>query len=464
MVLQQLDGDVLRQISQFLPENALWKVHDIHPIFFESWMKARYGSVNFERSDKQMKRVWAHLRYNSLFLQNICKLISRYGREDYVAERVSRVRIQPWLIQPRNKSCRSRTENFWNRFCMMLDPDHLKKQAEIRFQRRMKKDIDRVTSALGAMKRVEEYEITWNGGRRYHRQLFDAFLQPVLRDWAHTLLTLSIKLPPELLSLLVRVNLPRLENLEATLHTAELQERDIHNVLDGFIVFVHNTKDTLRSLSILSTSSSENLDLSRLFRLLNRFPRLRSASLSIPFDGGHLSDPTSFSSFLEMHRGTLQHLSLKASRCIPVHTGKYDPDCVNWIQRIIGSVHVPFPQLSSLELALRPLRAPLHILSDFLTIHSPTLESLILNDRILTLDDVQSIVAPFASIQPEALPLKRLKLRVSYLSPELLYLLASRLPRLRSLNLIFTDVVSDETRRRSPRKSEDLVSSNTEQS
>ena len=399
----------------------------------------------------------------SLLLQILCMLISGYGSEDYVAARVSRVRIQPWLIPPRSKSHRSRTENLWNRFCMMLDPDHLKKQAERRFQRRIRKDIDRVTSALGAMKRVEEYEITWNEERRYHRQLFDAFLQPVLRDWAHTLVTLSIKLPPELLSLLVRVNLPRLENLEVTFHTAGLQEWNIHNALDGFIVFVHNTKDTLRSLSILSTSSSENLDLSRLFRLLKRFPRLRSASLSIPFDGGHLSNPTSFSSFLEMHRETLQCLSLKASRCTPVHTGKYDPDSANWIQRIIGSVHVPFPQLCSLELAMRPLRAPLHILSDFLTIHSPTLESLILNDRNLTFDDVQSILAPFASIHPEVLPLKRLKLRVSYLSPELLFLLASQLPHLRSLSLNSTDVLCDETRKRSSRKSEELVSSNTVQ-
>ena len=112
---------------------------------------------------------------------------------------------------------------------------------------------------------------------------------------------------------------------------------------------------------------------------------------------------------------------------------------------------------------MRPLRAPLHILSDFLTIHSPTLESLILNDRNLTFDDVQSILAPFASIHPEVLPLKRLKLRVSYLSPELLFLLASRLPRLRSLSLNSTDVLCDETRKRSSRKSEELVSSNTVQ-
>lgn len=77
------------------------------------------------------------------------------GREGYVAEWVSRVRIQPWLIQPR-----SPTENLWNRFCVMLDLDHLKTQAERRFHRRMRKDIDHVRSALGSMKRVEEYEIT----------------------------------------------------------------------------------------------------------------------------------------------------------------------------------------------------------------------------------------------------------------------------------------------------------------
>lgn len=270
------------------------------------------------------------------------------------------------------------------------------------------------------------------------------------------MVTLSIKLPPELLSLLVRVNLPRLENLEVTFHMAGLQERDIHIALDGFIVFVHNTKDSLRSLSILSTCSSENLDLSRLFKLLKRFPRLCSVSLSIPFDGGHLSNPASFSSFLEMHRETLQRLSLNASRCTPVHTGKYDPDCINWIQRIMLSVHVPFPQLRSLELALRPLRAPLHILSDFLTKHCPTLESLILNDRILTFADVECILEPFESIQPEALTLKHLQFRVSYLSPELLFLLASRLPRLRSLSVYFTDVLRDQTRKRSSYKSEEL--------
>jgi hypothetical protein len=41
-------------------------------------------------------------------------------------------------------------------------------------------------------------------------------------------------------------------------------------------------------------------------------------------------------------------------------------------------------------------------------------------------------------------------------------LMALQLPRLRSL--IFTDVVYDETKKRLPRKYEELVSSNTEQS
>ncbi|KAF8154767.1 hypothetical protein B0H34DRAFT_717780 [Crassisporium funariophilum] len=277
------------------------------------------------------------------------------------------------------------------------------------------------------MRNIREYHIDWDETRPYHPEHYQAFLTPVLEKWTDLLVKLTIKVPPQILKSLAKVHLRKLEILEYHFSTGMMAFKDIDDAHDGFLVFVNNLRDSLQAISFSSTHTSQNLDMSRIYRLLGTFPKLNSVSLSIPFDGGHLCDPKTLIRFLEKHRSTLKNLNLFTSRCT-VHVTPSDPECILWIQHILASVHTPFPQFRGLGIALRPLRAPLDALYRFLSMHSSTLHSLILTDRKLGCHELWKTVS-------ETVDLRHLRLKLDGLCPELLFDLASSLPGLQSLRI-----------------------------
>jgi hypothetical protein len=309
------------------------------------------------------------------------------GRGDFVR----RVNIEPWLVQPRPKSRCSRFDAIRKFIRGLFDTDSKKHQLNRRITRRITKDTTRVTDAVVGLRNLTEYGLGWDSLGPYHPELFRAFLCPVLTHIGPKLVKLSISVPLEMLCSLAPITLPQLEYLEVKMCTLEMPRRDIDIILDSFIVFVNNLYPTLQSLSISSRVPSRFLDLTRFFTFLGSFPRLLTFSLSMPFDGAHLSSPSNLVAFLNKHHHTLQHLQLSTSRCSPTDT-PLDPSCKYWIPNILSSLANPFPRLRGLQLALRPLKADLTPITTFLKQYAPTLASLTLTDRQLTFDEVGMVV------------------------------------------------------------------------
>ncbi|KAJ3513022.1 hypothetical protein NLJ89_g3175 [Agrocybe chaxingu] len=277
----QLNEDILRQIVLYIPSQDLDRINSANSVFFEAWMKQRYAKLSFRKRDKVMKKLSVHLS------------------DANVAAFVKEVDIQPWLVQPRDKSPRSLTENVLVRVSKFVDPDYTRKAVHQRLQKRLRKDIERVSSAFRAMTNVKTYTIDWDEESEYHPQLYSAFLTPVLEMWSAQLLTLCIKVPLSMLPSLARVRMEKLEALKYTFSTGTLSTDDIDHAHDGVVVFINNLKDTLSSLTVITTPTSENLDLGRIFGRLGTFPQLSAISVSIPFDGGHLPDPAPFVRFTQ---------------------------------------------------------------------------------------------------------------------------------------------------------------------
>ncbi|KAF8162024.1 hypothetical protein BJ912DRAFT_301257 [Pholiota molesta] len=393
-----LNEDILRHIVDYLPDETLDRINGSHPVFYQAWMKSRYASICITKANNESKRLLAHL----------C--------EPYVARYVRRLKVQPWF-----------TDNVVvSRYLQMVDRDGTRNSTE---QKRFSEDIKKVTAAFMAMTELQEYSIDWDGSDRFHPELYRAFLVPPLEIWAKHLTRLSICVPLSMISSLACLRLPYLESFTYHFCTGNTPLKDIDDAHDGFVVFVNNLKDSLQALSFLSTSISQHLDLSRIFRTLGIFPSLKKVVLSIPFDGGQLSNPMTFVKFLKKHRESLQEFNLLTTRCSS-HSKPGDPAHIYWIQHILQSIKRPFPLLSGVGIALRPRKAPLGTLVDFLDLHSSTLQSVSLMDRSLGVHEIESLWSVGGSRN-----IVDLHVKVDALSASLLARFARRFPNLETLEL-----------------------------
>ncbi|KAG6865362.1 hypothetical protein C0991_003214 [Blastosporella zonata] len=356
---------------------------------------------------------------------------SNVGRGALVRE----VTIEPWLVQPSHK----RGARVWSYICGLFDPRYAQRQLEKRVQKRLKKDIRLVTDAISVMPNLARYSLEWKETRQYHPELYHAFLSPVLGRIRSSLLSLSLNVPPEMLHSLASVALPNLQHLGVDLCTKKKSEEEIMRIFDSFAVFVNNLYPTLESLSISSRVPSRSLTLDRFFSVLGSFPHLESFSLSIPFDGGHLSSPTVVVKFLDKNYRTLKRLRFSTSRCSPGSPG--NPQSQFWIPNILTSLNTPYPRLQDLHLAVRPIHADITPLMTFLSLHSQSLDSLTLTDRSLTYTEIKDILDGLGAYEYSR-QLKHLRLKLKRLSPALLELLATRTPSLSHLELTFGEVVA----------------------
>lgn len=345
---------------------------------------------------------------------------------------MKRVVIRPWFITPPRI-----TSNIWTNIHEILDPEYIRNETGQRLQRFLWEDFSLIVSALSAMENINEYFIEWNEENDYHPELYKACFAPISEKWIGQLTKLTIKVPPQLLKSLASIRLRNLVTFEYHFCTGQMSLRDIDDIYNGFLVFVNNLKDSLEYISFISTHTSLNLDITRIYKWLGPFPKLRSISLSVPFDGAHLSDPSVFVQFLEKHRSTLKDISVLTSRCT-VHTVPGHPDGINWIQKILTLVDSPFPRLRNLALAMRPLRTPLTNVSNFLEMHISTLDSLILADRTLDYCGLERLFKTASG----PLGLRHLRVKLTNFSPKILYYLASKMPGLVNLDIECYSIVN----------------------
>lgn len=435
MVEQRLNDDILGIIASFLDAESLEAASETHPVFWEVWVRQQYAKVEILGTEKKTKDRLAYIRCVRSFSVYSMGLTYDDRQVPSLACQVKHVYVKPWLVPPCDQSYQSRRENALKHISALIDPHSAKKQAQYRLQKRFSKDIDWLYSAVSFFPNVDSYTLDWNGSADFHPELYDAFLIPILSRWKINLRQLTLCLPPQMYSKLSQFSMPSLQTLEIRLDTGSMDPLNVNIHLDALLVFIHNLKDSLRSLSIRSTPSSEGLDLSRLFRHIGTFPHLRAFSITIPFDGGHLSSIPPFVRFVQRHSATLESLALQTTRC-SVGGKSVEHDGKNWIQAIVGSLlDQPLPQLESLTVALRPLRAPLDLFRDFLQLHGLTLKHLSLTDRSLTKGEIEHfILSPLNNS-----PLKQLELRCNSFTPRLLCSMATYLPDLDTLKLAISE-------------------------
>lgn len=421
--------DVWSLVTSFLPNDDVEKLCGVNRQLREFGLDARFREVKLNKHDSGMKR--------------LCEMLSG----DELGTHVRKLTIEPWLVQPRTKTYISRSENLWNRVNTFFNAKYMEQEAERRVQKRINKDIKRVTNAVQRLKNVDEYQILYDErSTKRHPQLIEAFLSPTLEAFGSSLKKLTIKVPFDLLQHLSYVRLPQLQEFDVYLCTGDAPMEEVKYALDGFFVFVHNLR-SLEHLGVSATSCSRNLDLSYFSKRWGAFPHLKSFSLCIPFNGTLLSSSEDlYEWIIKPHAGSLEKLRLSASSGALAPQGSLPPDHHFWIQRILkSSFNTPFPRLCEVELALRPLKAELTYLHTFLKLHSATLKKVCLTDRVL---NIHEIVELFRSLESspghQNYDLEALEIKVDVLSAQLLVLIAQQFPQLKALDLAFMDLVGNK--------------------
>ncbi|KAG6829944.1 hypothetical protein H0H92_002848 [Tricholoma furcatifolium] len=423
-VVERTPYDVWVNISQFLPRDVVRTFYDVNRSFLRIATVARWKVLKVAKCDKHTKWILKNLRH----------VLNVDGRGSLVRE----VTIEPWLVQPSLKPSHKRGASIWGFICGLFDSKYAERELNRRVQKRLKKDILRVTNAISALPHLNKYTLEWNDHRRYHPEMYRAFLTPVLkvdRIWLN-LRTLSLNVPVEILPSIVPISLPQLENLEVHLCTKKKPKQEIDDIFDSFTVFVNNLFESLETLSISSRAPSQFLVLDRFFSNLETFPRLREFGLTIPRDGAHLSSSHGVVKFLSKHLQTLKalRLSVSTNRSATLVAAP-NPQSKDWLPDILASLDKPYPCLHGLQVDLRPFDGNLTPLLDFISFHS--LDTLKLTGVPLT---YQEVVRTLNALGVDDHPIKKIHLKLEHLDPAILELFATRLQKLNVLEVVFCEV------------------------
>ncbi|KAL0959272.1 hypothetical protein HGRIS_014543 [Hohenbuehelia grisea] len=414
--------DIWLYIASFLPIRAVRNLYSVNSSFFDIAMDARYRQVDLCGGlDRVMSRKLDHMK------------------DQHVSTRIRCLHIRPWHIddiEPPKPGYFSRIRKKIKR---MVDPEFPELEAKQLVQRRVQTELKVIMDVVKTIKDgVTEYFIEWDEQPLYHALFFSTLLHPLLRHVAHNLRKLTIKVPVERFRALIPserksqpVVLKNLRELRITLFTGSLPKKEIDENLEVLILFMHNVASTLQTLSITTTHNSANLDLSRFFHLLGKFPRLRHFSLSIPADGAHLSDVSSLKEFLFEH--TLRSLSLTTLPSTSGVVQHYDAQEPCWIPKTLKDAH--FEELDTLTVSLIDFRRAREPTLRFLRSFAPNLTTLVLVDHLLTFEEVQHVLGP--SVFRGMSRLERLAFSMTNFGPALMDFVVHTHPRLERLDVVF---------------------------
>ena len=209
-----------------------------------------------------------------------------------------------------------------------------------------------------------------------------------------------------------------------------------HGLLNTIVPFLNARRSVLRSLAI---SSSAQVDLSAFFHALGCFPRLRSFSARIWFDDTHLSDPSGLVNLLATHSTTLLNVELRPNwptDPIPFSTRNISLEKlqISWgptEQLLLSNVKALFG-LESLTLHCHNVEKTLPLLRR----SRDTLTRLSLINRYLKFEEVKAVAQLFSH---RDYSLKSLHIEVLDMSAYLIGLVATTLPGLLSLSVVFAE-------------------------
>ncbi|KAK1222352.1 hypothetical protein PQX77_014802 [Marasmius sp. AFHP31] len=218
-------------------------------------------------------------------------------------------------------------------------------------------------------------------------------------------------------------------------------------VVDSLIPFISRSQ---RHLTVFAFGASVPLDFSLLFHGLTNLPhlRLQHLSLSIPCTAPYLGTPHALSSFLNAHSQSLARLALHGSHIEPSERRRGQarhPDLANWLEPSL---------LSCDDTNLSPSLEHLTFSTSFLPIgtaiscvrryaHSPSFTSLDLTGRYMSYQQVKKLFSGTdngATGTEMVLGVRKLRLGTVSLSPELVDLMAEKLPKLEEVDMWIRDV------------------------
>ncbi|KAJ7126708.1 hypothetical protein C8R44DRAFT_779328 [Mycena epipterygia] len=409
--------DIWRHIAGFLPVAVLLtKLYLVNRAFLDLALETRYQAITFAAYETARPLI-KHVKNSKV---------------------VHSVQVQPWIVLAKDPKPRSSWSSLIRKVLNALPTHKFDEDVEARVPRRLRKQIQRVTTTINGLPNLNKYHIDWDEGP-VQKEFFSALLHSVIPVVGRGLCSLSLKVPLPYMHTLPSLaqHLRNLEHLAITLHTGPCTALDISRSLEGLVVFINALLHKLHSFSLHTTPTSTYLDLGSLFGHLGHGRHLSSFTLCIPLDGGHLADPAPLQQFLSRHHSTLESLTLSTTRAA-AHTTPGASEAQFWIRETLKNN--PLPALSHLSLDLRPLRTELGPLRRSLAQMGPQLSVLRLLERPLEYRELAQILDVLADTQL----LRVLALRIRWLSPEVIDLLAARLPALSTLELSFTEVVHQE--------------------
>jgi hypothetical protein len=270
---------------------------------------------------------------------------------------------------------------------------------------------------------------------------FAMFFKTMWKWLAGNLSKLTINVTPAKLRLLLASigldGLTSLEDLDICLVYSRFPFYDSQELIEDLLLpFLSSLKGTLRSLSV---SVSISLDMTPFFNGLGHFPLLQKLIIIVSITSTTLTDPSTLTRVLDIHKETLQHFTIRRNHGSNLHTPS-DPAYGTWVTKELSTLVLPV--LETLEISLwpsMPWRSPLTLP---IIPQAHRLASLSLLDGVLYNSQVEAILSSLSRSTEGGSCMKSLQLSVRYLHPQLMDLLAAKLPQLKGLDLTFGTLVS----------------------
>ncbi|TFK21763.1 hypothetical protein FA15DRAFT_672223 [Coprinopsis marcescibilis] len=427
-----LPHDIWVHVSQFLPALLLRDLLSVNHSFFEIAMDCRYRQLIFAYLDDRM-------------LKNMARL-----RDPAVAKRVRILHIEPSFLNltdsaplyftpskqqettlPKHRSLRSMLTDIAN---LLLEQKNFSRHPKYRIMQALKKreDVVQVLSeVLSGLPNVKDYYVSWTGLPLASPTLSTFLTSPFQLKLRKLSLNVSLDNVPSLMT--PESSLPQLEELHLCIHSETVADKlQAANILRRYLApVISRLRSTLKTFVI---SAWEATDLSPLFANLAQFPLLDDLSINIPVEPCHLGHPSGTNGFLAKHQSSLRCLRLRptlyggkglAANLFSFH---------DWI--LAATAGISFTKLRVLDMtsSLFPTDTSLMCLQRF----SRTLTSLSLTGVYRTYEDVFDMLE--MATKNSSCGLTHLRIGPVGLCPELIDLMASKLPSLQRLEISARDI------------------------
>ncbi|KAF7289490.1 Polygalacturonase 3 [Mycena chlorophos] len=395
-------------VAAHLPPSVCANLYSVNRQWFDIAMNIRYREISFAFLNQKM-------------LHELTRL-----RDPAVARRVRTLHIHPYFVKEifeqqrptRQQSAQSLRGKFKLGGLFRDNHKRCARTGLTLFPMGPDELLRTLKEVLSGLPNVVQYDIAWNGLHTISTLpapfLVAAFSPSILQ----LTLEISLEKAPELLAHTER--LQGLEELDLFIRLDHLRSGAVYEqiLVEHLAPAINRLHKTLQKFSL---RLCEPMDVAPLFDSLRLFPFLESLSISIPLARPHLGHPSGLGNFLERHRNTLWSLTLRGSELSPDGLGAEDP-LSEWINDALSYLSGPL-KLGELELDLAVEAAAL-CLGRF----ARSVTSLTLTGRRLPYDDVDDLLNAVRRNVRGNQRLQRLRLGAVTLSPELIDLLAERLP------------------------------------